>query len=142
MGGRYDRFSLGAFRPSIHPVVPKSVVTLGLIKFDLGPEFGTYLLGVDTGKIGRELADGKAKHLLLARFRGYYDDRNTPSGLVGIELLALGCPSKPQVFHDRLCGRVGLISVGKAKDGVAVEGDGSKLTHDEPPYEKCSIPFS
>ena len=28
------------FRSSIHPVVPKSVVTLGLIKFDLGSKFG------------------------------------------------------------------------------------------------------
>ena len=40
-------------------------------------------------------------------------------------------------LSKRFCGDNGDAFVGETG-----KGRGGKLTHDEPPYEKCSIPFS
>lgn len=119
-----------AFRPALHPVVPQGVVAFGLIQFDLGAEFGAYLLRVDAGEKGGELADGDAEGFTVPAVLGNcFDDRNTSSFLVGVELYRLGSPRKPQIFDNGLHRGVRLIIEDDAEDGVPVEGDGRELTH-------------
>ena len=49
-----------------------------------------------------------------------------PTFFVGSQFCSLRLPRQANIFDNGLHGRVGLVFVGKAKDGVAVEGDGRK----------------
>lgn len=47
------------------PVVPEGVVALVLVEADTVAEFGAYLVGVDAGEEGGELADGHTEGVLV-----------------------------------------------------------------------------
>lgn len=71
---------------SLCPVVPEGVVAFVLVEADTVAEFGAYLVGVDAGEEGGELADGHAGTLLLSTCRRDRDDRDPPSFSVCGEL--------------------------------------------------------
>ena len=136
--GRNDLFGTsgrlgGAFGSAIHPVVPEGIIAFGLIKFNFGPEFGTYLFGIDAVQPCRELAHGHGEHFLFPTLRRGCDHHNTPSFLVGIQFDALGCPIKPHVLDNRPHGGEGLVLVVDAENGVTVKGDRGKGTHEIAP---------
>lgn len=60
------------------PVVPEGVVAFVLIEADTVAEFGAYLVGVDAGEEGGELADGHTEGVLVPRCRGYDHVDHTP----------------------------------------------------------------
>lgn len=57
------------------------------------------------------------------------DHHHSPAFLVGLELYRLAAPVKAHVFHDWPHGGERPVLVVDAKDDVAEEGDGGKLTH-------------
>ena len=99
------------------PVVPEGVVTFVLVEADAVAEFGAYLVGVDAGEEGGELADGHTGTLLFAAVGGGGDHRHSPSLLIVAELGGLGTPVHPHVFNNGLYGGVGFAVVGDDENG-------------------------
>ena len=77
---------------SLCPVVPEGVVAFVLVEADAVAEFGAYLVGVDAGEEGGELADGHTGTLLFAAGGGGGDHRHSPSLLIVAKLSSLGAP--------------------------------------------------
>lgn len=99
------------------PVVPEGVVAFVLVEADTVAEFGAYLVGVDAGEEGGELADGHAEGVLYAGCSRCFDHRNTPSFPVGIELDGLSRPSQPHALNNWTHGGVWFALVGDDENG-------------------------
>ena len=98
-------------------VVPEGVVAFVLVEADTVAEFGAYLVGVDAGEEGGELADGHTEGVLYTGCSRCFDHRNTPSFPVGIELDGLSRPSQPHALNNWTHGGVGFALVGDDENG-------------------------
>lgn len=70
----------------LYPIVPEGIVALVLVEADTVGDFGAYLVGVDAGEEGGELAGGHTDGVLYAGYSRCFDHRTPHRSLLELSL--------------------------------------------------------